>query len=186
MCAIIGCAKPVGRGTKGMCWGHYRRLRRYGDPVAGQVMEGEAVRYFNAHVMERSSGCRAWPFGHFSRGYGAIWVDGHTVGVHTLACERWYGPAPQPRMEVAHSCGERDCWAGEHLRWATRAENARDAIAHGTTSRGERNGNAKLTSADVEIIRARRVDGETQLAIARDFGVSPSTVHQIVHRKIWV
>jgi DNA-binding MarR family transcriptional regulator len=43
----------------------------------------------------------------------------------------------------------------------------------------------KLTSEEVQIIRALSADGVTQQAIADQFGVHQSTVSAIIARKIW-
>jgi hypothetical protein len=52
-------------------------------------------------------------------------------------------------------------------------------------SRGERHYRAKLTSSDVVVIRQRLASGETQHAIAGDYGVSRSTVLQIKTNRTW-
>lgn len=141
--------------------------------------------WFEAHVMEASDGCRAWPF---ERGYGRVTIDGVRQWVHILTCERWHGPKPAPDLEVAHSCGRGSsgCWAGEHLRWATRAENIADRVLHGTSNRGQRHGRSKLTDQDVlAIYRRYRAGGVQQRDLAREFGVSVPTVSMIVHGHRW-
>lgn len=52
-------------------------------------------------------------------------------------------------------------------------------------ARGTRNGNAKLTAADVLAIRARVVSGETQRAVADEFCVQQAAVGKIVRRERW-
>lgn len=47
--------------------------------------------------------------------------------------------------------------------------------------RGERNGYAKLTSADVSEIRAAYDAGEVQRELAKRYGVGAATIHRIVH-----
>lgn len=51
--------------------------------------------------------------------------------------------------------------------------------------RGERNGSAKLTSQDVSEMRARRGEGATLCALARDFGVHVNTVCKITRGASW-
>jgi hypothetical protein len=53
--------------------------------------------------------------------------------IHRLVCLAFHGPPPQERMDVAHGDGRKLNNRAENLRWATRAENFKDAVAHGTT-----------------------------------------------------
>lgn len=126
-----------------------------------------------------------------SNGYGWISV-GTSVdkGAHAIACEWAHGPKPIPRHEAAHSCGARFCVNPRHLRWATRRENARDAVAHGTllgrrTPRGEQNGHAKLTANQVCEIRRQLARGEFQRVIAARFGVARPTISHIARGTAW-
>lgn len=53
--------------------------------------------------------------------------------------------------------------------------------------RGERNGSAKLTEADVLSIRERFTGKRGEIiGFAREYGVSDGTVHGIVKRRTWV
>jgi len=106
----------------------------------------------------------------------------HCVGAHRLVCEAWHGPAPTNRHEPAHWDGDRLNNRFANLRWATPAENSADKIRHGRSGRGEANAHAKLSDADVAIIRAsvRGRRGE-QLELARRYGVSESCISEIVN-----
>jgi hypothetical protein len=73
----------------------------------------------------------------------------------------------------------------EKLRWGTKRDNWFDKIAHGTDQRGSRDGNAKLTEEGVLAIRAAREAGETKASIAARYGITPSAVYMIEHRKRW-
>ena len=54
-----------------------------------------------------------------------------------------------------------------------------------TRVRGESHGGAKLTEEKVIEIRRRHGDGEAVKALAAEFGVSSSTVSNIIARRIW-
>lgn len=62
-------------------------------------------------------------------------------------------------------------------------------ICHGTgwftPNRGERNGNAKLTAAQVQAIRRRYARGEKAHVLAELFGVNPENIAHIVKRRSW-
>lgn len=53
------------------------------------------------------------------------------------------------------------------------------------TPRGERNASARLTDDQVRVIRQRHADGQTGTEIARSYGVSSTTVYNIVRRRKW-
>ncbi len=73
---------------------------------------------------------------------------------HRLVAEAFIGPAPTPKHEVAHNNGSRISCYFRDLRWATRKENDDDRFVHGTACQGENNPRAKITEADVHIIRS--------------------------------
>lgn len=79
--------------------------------------------------------------------------------VHRLAWEAQHGPFTG---QVKVTCGVRRC------------------LRHLTLHAGK-----KLTEWDVKRIRELHAKGREQKQLAREFGVQPVTVHQIVHRKIW-
>jgi hypothetical protein len=52
-------------------------------------------------------------------------------------------------------------------------------------NRGSLNAAAKLTERDIPVIRHRLSQGETQVNIARSYGVSASAIGLIQHGKNW-
>jgi hypothetical protein len=146
-----------------------------------KAARGEAIAHFNAHVMEPSDGCRDWPYAANPGGYGLVSIRRHNRLVHRVTCARWHGE-PFPGADAAHSCGRRLCWAGEHLRWATRKENAADMVLHGTVRRGF----GPLTADDVLAIRARYVPRVFTLRmLADEYGVDERSIHRIITRERW-
>lgn len=97
----------------------------------------------------------------------------------------YIGPRP-PRHDVDHKDGSRSHNHVDNLEYVTRPENLRRAREHGRASKeGTKNPAAKLTEADVVQIR-RRVDaGESNLVVAKAFGVSDALVCKIKKRVIW-
>lgn len=100
------------------------------------------------------------------------------VGVHRLVCEAFHGPCPED-YECGHLDGDPTNNKPENLRWITRLENQRHRALHGTTNRGERNGRAKLTDAQMLEIRRRALSGEKYKTIAAEFGVCRSHISNI-------
>ena len=101
--------------------------------------------------------------------------------VHEIVLTTFAGPRP-PEMDAAHGNGIRSDNRLSNLRWATRAGNHADKIAHGTHCAGERHGGRKLNAAEVMAIRN---DSGTGASLAARFGVSQSQVQRIRSRTNW-
>ena len=108
----------------------------------------------------------------------------YSRGIHRLLCLAFYGPPPSAEHEAAHRNGARQDNRINNLRWVTKIKNAEDRDDHGRTARGERGGNSKLTTNQVESIRANP-EKALQRVLADRFGVSRKTIVDIVTRKTW-
>lgn len=104
--------------------------------------------------------------------------------MHILVLTTFVGPCPSG-MECRHIDGNPANNHKDNLAWGTRSENSQDKLLHGTHSRGDRSGLAKLTTADVLAIRARAANGESNVDIAKDFLVHETSICLIVRRKRW-
>lgn len=107
-----------------------------------------------------------------------------TKACHRLVLESFVGPCPVG-MECCHGDGNKTNNRVENLRWDTPDANRRDMMRHGTRARGERNGASKLTAEQVQEIKLRRAAGETQMTIAKSYGVSESLISVIELGKGW-
>lgn len=152
-----------------------------------RAKKGEARQYIQEVVLpHRGRECLIWPFFRCDKGYGRVFMNGRTVYVTRLACEAANGPPPTPDHEAAHNCGKghEGCCNPLHLEWKTHADNMRDMAKHGTKPVGERHGNAKLTTADVDVIRAMR--GRLKLReLSQIFGVGTSGISAIQRGLLW-
>jgi hypothetical protein len=118
-------------------------------------------------------------------GYLQVKLGGQTRKVHRLVLEAFVGPCPVG-LECRHD-PDRDPANNrvENLCWGTSKENGEDMIRHGTTAKGDQNGSAVLTEADVlEILMMRRA-GKSFRAIARWLGVGKSTIGAILEGRTW-
>jgi len=131
-----------------------------------------------------------WPWTKYcnSDGYGKAWFNGRQERAHVLA---WYfsnGTIPAD-LCVLHKCDNPPCCNPSHLFLGTQLDNMRDRDAKGRGAivivLGERNGNAKLTEADVLEIKALLAKGVLPKVVADQFGVGRRMVSYIKTGKNW-
>ncbi len=185
VCSIEGC-EGIYYGH-GWCNRHYQRWRVHGDPLGGGTPWGSGLQFIaEVALFHEGDECLKWPYGG-GKGYGAVQLDGRKQFANRIVCEAVNGPPPTPTHEAAHTCGNgrNGCVAPEHIRWATHAENMRDAVDHGTSPKGERHGQAKLTDDDVREIRRLNETGISGRKIAQRFGVSRWSVQDILSGRNW-
>lgn len=99
--------------------------------------------------------------------------------VHRMVCEAFHGPCP-PGMECRHDDGNSANNLPGNLLWGTRLENMRDKERHGTENIGERNGRAKLTTAQMQTLRQRGRNGASEFDLAQEYGVSVSHARNLI------
>ncbi len=104
--------------------------------------------------------------------------------VHTLVLTTFVEPRPNG-LECRHLDGNKLNNHVSNLAWGTGLQNRRDRILHGTSSEGEKNGCAKLTTCDVLEIRRRHKNGELLRLLADDFNVSITAVWAVATRRTW-
>jgi len=124
------------------------------------------------------TGARAWS------GYGVCTSFGQLTA-HRTAWLLANGPIPAG-LHVLHRCDNRCCINPEHLFLGTNADNMADRDRKGRTACGEQIKQARLRAADVLDIRRRYSTGQfTQRVLAREYGVDPSHISEIVTGKEW-
>lgn len=150
--------------------------------------------------IEHNDGCWLWTKAKVKKsGYGMIGLNRLTRPYNkTLAHQFSYiafkGTIPDG-MHVLHSCRNRHCCNPEHLRLGTNYDNVQDRKRDGTDSkvgskghnRGNNHGMSKLTDELVQQIRELYKSGHYyQKDLAKMFGMSQSTICDIVNYKIWI
>lgn len=133
---------------------------------------------------EPNSGCWLW-MGRMDRnGYGVMINRGRLLWAHRAAWQVWRGEIPDG-MRICHRCDTPACINPDHHFLGTQRDNIRDASRKGRMACGERQGNAKLKSADVIAIRELAAQGVYQRKIAAQFGITQPAVSEIVSRRKW-
>ncbi len=106
--------------------------------------------------------------------------------VHRLVAEAFIGPRPTG-LQVCHGIGGKADNSLANLRYGTAAENAADKLRDGTAPRGERQGQAVLTSE--QVLEARALSGAgpkgTLARLAREWGVPYSCLQAAASGRNW-
>ena len=136
------------------------------------------TRFAKYYTKGSPEDCWEWTGGKTSDGYGMIKVNSKMVGAHRLALEIYLGRPITQGMKVLHSCDNPSCVNPNHLREGTQKENIDDMH-----SRNRHVGNKKLTYDQVADIRSRV--GQSQRALAAEFGISKSTISHILNGITW-
>jgi hypothetical protein len=128
------------------------------------------------HVDVRPGECWLWTGRRMPNGYGTY---GELLA-HRLMYQEHVGPIPEG-LFILHRCDVPACVNPEHLFPGTARDNSLDMVSK------ERQRTAKLTRAQVKAIRERyAAGGITQLALAREYGVTEESINNIVRRRTWV
>jgi len=135
--------------------------------------------------VKKTDTCWEW-IGRKNRfGYGLIGNRYKDVKAHRISYKIYIGKIPEG-MLVIHSCDNPSCVNPEHLRLGTQKENIRDMVKKKRHSFGEKNGQAKLTNAEVRkirfLFRTNNYYGYQRI-LAKRFSISPTTICEIVHNK---
>ena len=132
--------------------------------------------------------CWPWQGARSTGGYGSLRSGGIHYIASRLAYEFASGSEPG-RLSVCHHCDNAPCCNPRHLYLGDHSRNGLDAHARGrhppTNRQGEMNGNAKLRTDDVRMIRRRITRGETNIAIAADYAVTDGMISNIRRGKSW-
>lgn len=146
-----------------------------------------AAERFDAFADKSGGPDACWPWtAHVSPNrYGIITLDdGTKTQPHRYAQERFNGPIPEG-MVVRHRCDNKPCVNPAHLLIGTKADNSRDAYERGLVPRGSDHHFARLTEADIPVIRAKLREGVSESRIAAMFGVSRGAINNIRRGNSW-
>lgn len=151
----------------------------------------EQIERFWSKV-DRSGGpsaCHPWTAGRAEDGYGRFSDRGsHNVLANRVALSLHLGH--EPVGLALHTCDNPPCCNPAHLYDGTHAQNMADARARGRR-RGSRNGNARLTAAQVAEIRVAACAGRykrglnVQRELALRFGITQGMVSKIARGENW-
>lgn len=161
--------------------------------------------------VQKSDGCWLWTGTKRTANYGCINIDGIQYLAHRVSYRLAYGDIPR-ELCCCHHCDNPACVRPDHLFLGTDADNVRDMVRKGRhvnvpksrpevmrrgdqhglrlhperIAKGERQGSAKLTEADVREIRDLYATGNYSLSeLGLRFRVNFSAIGKIVRRERW-
>lgn len=156
--------------------GIYERKRR---PMADRFWE----------KVDKSGECWLWTRACDPEGYGRF-NCGPGQGTQLaprVAYELTFGPIPEG-LDVLHTCDNPPCVRPVHLFLGTQAVNMADMVAKDrrNDAHGERAATAKLTSSQVQAIRAHHAKGGISFAqLGREHGIAAPTVAKLIRGITW-
>lgn len=204
-CSFPGCSGKVR--ARGLCGGHYKALRE-GRPLRPLVVHSESLeeRFWakvnkigptpDPFVYGDLGPCWLWTAA-TDKGYGQMTrrIGGRqrNFAAHRIAWELEHGPIGDG-LWVLHRCDNPGCVRASHMFLGDQHDNMQDMISKGrgghrthpeSRPRGEQNPQSKLTETIVRLARQRVAAGETMAALAREYGVSPTTMQHAVKGRNW-
>lgn len=156
---------------------------RHSEPLGlAQAARGILLDKLMAHMEQNENGCWLWTGSVDADGYGMLKHGDRPYRAHRLAYRLFVG---EPEHSVLHKCDTPACFNPTHLYDGTHRDNARDAFARGQLARGERNGQAKLTEAQVAEVRRLYGQGVGPRELAERFGVHRQTIRLVIRGETW-
>lgn len=141
----------------------------------------QKISYYSADTNDGSN-CILWTATPNSGGYGQLWVSGRYRLIHRVVLEKKLGRPIKRGLQACHECHNRLCVNPDHLREDTHVANLEDRRISGRLARGERQGNARLTTEQVLMIRS---DPRSERVLAREMGVCANVIGSVRRRSTW-
>ncbi|SRR6266404_7079258 len=152
-------------------------------------------RFVNLVEMIPEAGCWLWTGAITNCGYGLFNLFGTNVSAHRAAWRLFRGEIPSDK-HVLHRCDVKCCVNPEHLYIGTPADNAKDAFARGQRPTGDghwrrrmperqRGNDAAHRTLTEDQVREIRKSNETQMWLAKKYGVSQAQISRIILCQSW-
>jgi hypothetical protein len=158
------------------------------------ISKYDTARFWSRVGVGSEDSCWYWDNPTHSFGYGWFKIDGKNQLAHRVAKIMWGG---EEDGHVLHGCNNPSCCNPKHLRWGTPKDNHLDSVKAGThvsppknninppIRYGEDNVSSKMTENKVVALRKGRASGMSYKRLSEKYGISLSTVAQIVNYRTW-
>ena|ERR1700733_9692094 len=131
--------------------------------------------------------CWLWIGARNHAGYGSFKLFGKAWAAHRVSYKINVGdPGWDLVLHDDYTCRSKACVNPNHLRLGTQSENMLESFECGKhTHVGSNNIQSLLIEREVELIRDRIHNGDSQSQIARDLGVRPQVVNKVARGESW-
>ena len=135
------------------------------------LSEAELERFWCKVVVGRLEDCWLWQAAKKDTGHGRFKLRGQDVGAHRVALMST--GVDVERLVVRHKCNSASCCNPSHLRVGSSWDNIQDRIDADRSAKGEGNGRARLTEAQVI---GMRKNTRPHYQYAKKYGVDTTTI----------
>jgi hypothetical protein len=178
----------------------YQWAQKEFQKYCGRPCYQAAIRYTTEKTLEvmwaqidrnGPGGCWIWRGSTNNMGYGSIQFNGRKmVAVHRLIYQLAHGNLEGPHVFCLHKCDTPRCVNPEHIFLGDDKANTADKVAKKRHLYGERNSHARLTEAQVLVIRAEYWYDPVRnrsniLELVAKYGVSRITLSALISGRSW-
>jgi len=143
----------------------------------------ERFLYIISQIQPDENGCKVWPMGINSDGYGHFSIKDKSYNVSRLLYKTIYAGEYKEQV-VRHKCDNRACCNIEHLEIGTQKDNILDASKRNRLRVGERNNKSILNDEKVLYIRKEYPKKSTS-ELSKELGINPSCINSAICGKTW-
>lgn len=192
ICPVQGCERKTQ--NNGLCNLHYQRMRAYGNPLHPGVRDRRpwAEKFLERVDVRGDDECWEWKGeSRHKFGYGSCTDPRNqhrSVNTHRASWLHFRGPLKRTDW-VLHKCDNPPCCNPNHLFIGSCTDNIKDMVSKHRNTKGADHPKSKMTKEFVEQIRrryTRRGTGNCTIPVlAKEYGISNSTVSMILRNKHW-
>ena len=152
----------------------------------GRHMQPIEPRFWPQVIKAGQDECWLWTGARWGlrQEYGNIMMEHKKVSAHVASWVIHNGPIPEG-LEVCHTCDNGLCVNPAHLWLGTHQENMTDAVKKHRNILPPRSSFTKLDWNKVADIRRRFQEGESLLALSKEFHVTKTCLYYAVTYRTW-
>ncbi len=131
-----------------------------------------------------SNGCKNWPLGINSKGYGVYSICNITYSSHRLIYNTLKSGFSGDGMVIRHKCDNRACCNIDHLQIGTQSDNLMDASKRKRLKFGEENKRSIFNEEQIIEIRNSYPEKST-IELAKIYKTNSQTIRALIIGKTW-
>lgn len=144
----------------------------------------EFKEWFYSNVSIKDTGCWEWNKCRGVQGYGVVRMNGKNIRANRISLEFKLGRKILSGMLACHKCNNPPCCNPDHLVEGTLQDNMDDKVRSNRQTKGETNGNSKLT--EEQVIKIKELKGvKSGRDVANEFNVKPPCIYKIWRGVNW-